>query len=628
MTRSAHSSAPPPRRAARAAQRFRTRVYRSVIAGTVALLVGGSGVFAVAGAYAAIEPDGSAPTPAVSESTATPDPMVTEPVADASGSDQAGTALAVTPVEADVVAEATDGESAGKPELKITSFTVTESRFPCIPSLEIDFAWMPDAPESEWTNPDHSSIVVLVVDDEGAVVGQTNIDKVSAGGGSATYFIDPGHYTVKFEVPLTGGGTTIAREESVEVADPTIVVAAPKRVGNTVVVPTAPDGAEYFNVATGETVTGTLDLADIGTLTLDARSINGCALKHDGPWTFTATKTPLSSISNVQTDTSTPLQVTISFDYAIAPGVDKTSLFVQIPTVDGPPLRSWDVHFTEDGSFSATVSLPPGTYPLKIEGSLECGVDCSDVQTFYEGTFTVIGAPIEVTPTWPIQQGNIIKVVSQQGVIFTDKDGNVLTGDVPVPEGGITVTRTPEQGYVFPEGTDTDKTYEYVPPVPQPTEVTPVFPTQEPGNNVITFAPQPGVIFMDADGNVIDGSYTVTEGKTTITATPAKGYTFPDDASTEQTYTYYAATPTPTPQPTASPSPTATVTPTPQPSASASTGTGPGSNGTGNSGSKSPSGSTLATTGSDVSGITAGVAVLLLLAGTGTLMARAARRRS
>ncbi|WZH35605.1 MAG: hypothetical protein PIR02_12555 [Microbacterium enclense] len=92
-------------------------------------------------------------------------------------------------------------------------------------------------------------------------------------------------------------------------------------------------------------------------------------------------------------DIDTPLTATISFDYEITPGVDETNLFVQIPTADGPPLKSWDVHFAKDGTFSETVSLPAGTYPLKIEGSFECGVDCSDVLPLYEGAFTVIAVP-------------------------------------------------------------------------------------------------------------------------------------------------------------------------------------------------------------------------------------------
>ncbi|MDQ1076210.1 hypothetical protein [Microbacterium sp. SORGH_AS_0969] len=524
-------------------------------------------------------------------------------------------------------------ESASKPELKVTNFTTNPNRLGCVPHMSIEFSYEPDAPMEDWTNPESSRLVVLVLNDAGDVVDQTVVERAARGGTSDTYFLAPGHYTLHFVSPLTGGGTTVVREESFEILDRTIVVPTPQQVGNTVVVPPAPDGAEYFNVTTGETVTGTLDLADTGKLTLDARSLNGCALKYDGPWTYLPNEDTFVILTSGPNQTvHSDGEVTITFNYDLRPDTEREGIAALLDvyiedaagerTVVGKQLIGVDGPATFDHS----VTLKPGTYTRYITSTYLRHCDCMPIKDIVAPyTFTV---PEQVTPTWPIQEGNIIKVVPQPGVIFTDKDGNALTGDVPVPEDGLTVIRTPEQGYAFPEGTDTEKTYEYVPPVPQPTEVTPAFPEQEPGSNVITFTPQQGVIFTDADGNVIDGSFTVTEGNTTITATPAEGYTFPSDASTEQTYVYYAVTPTPTPQPTSSPSPTATVTPTPQPSASASTGTGPGSNGTGNSGSKSPSGSTLATTGSDVSGITAGVAVLLLLAGTGTLMARAARRRS
>lgn len=572
MTRSVHSSAPPLRRAARATQRFRARLHRSVIAGTVALLVGGSALFAVAGAYASSGVDvTAAPSPSTSEvpvETSAPSPIASPDITE--------------------VAAAIDAPASPKESTSGTASVEAEAT----PALD-------------------GSVDTTAAIADGQALARVENGEIWAGDGyfrtSFDYILNEGVESTEVIVKVWKG---VFQYEEEVASDSTGVFTQSGRYDHT------------FNLPAGEYTFAAL-IYHQGEDTP----------RFDRAYDVTVTEavpngTPLSSLSNVKTDTSTPLQATISFDYAITAGVKETSLFVQIPTADGPPLKSWDVHFTEDGSFAETVSLPPGTYPLKIEGSLECGVDCSDVQTFYEGTFTVIGAPIEITPTWPIQESNIIKVVPQPGVIFTDKDGNVLTGDVPVPEGGITLTRRPEQGYVFPEGTDTEKTYEYVPPVPQPTQVTPVFPKQEPGSNVITFTPQPGVIFTDADGNVIDGSFTVTEDETTITATPEKGYTFPADAVTEQTYVYYAVTPTPTPQPTASPSPTATVTPSPQPSASASAGPGAGSSSNEDSGSKSPSGSTLATTGSDVSGITAGVAVLLLLAGTGTLMARAARRRA
>ncbi len=123
--------------------------------------------------------------------------------------------------------------------------------------------------------------------------------------------------------------------------------------------------------------------------------------------------TPLSSISHLNVDIDTPLTATISFDYAITDGVDETSLFVQIPTDGGAPLKSWDVHFTKDGHFSETVSLPAGTYPLTIEGSRECGVDCSDVRTFYEGLFTVISVPYG--DTFTMLTSDPVQTVSDDG---------------------------------------------------------------------------------------------------------------------------------------------------------------------------------------------------------------------
>lgn len=67
MIQSVHSSTPPPRRAARAAERVRIRVRRSFVATVAAFVVGGSGLFAVATAYATTPTDAAAESSVVTE---------------------------------------------------------------------------------------------------------------------------------------------------------------------------------------------------------------------------------------------------------------------------------------------------------------------------------------------------------------------------------------------------------------------------------------------------------------------------------------------------------------------------------------------------------------------------------
>lgn len=392
MTRPVHSSAPPPRRAARAAQRVRIRIRRSAIATAAALLVGGSGLLAVATAYATTPTDAPTDLSAVTE------------VAPTETASAAPSVAATTAVE-------TTADSTATP-----------------------------APEST------------------------------------------------ADAPIVSGSPSVDVAESAEIATAEHAVAA--------------------------------------SLPVD---------------------TPLSSISHLKVDIDTPLTATISFDYAITPGanIDETSLFVHIsPDADSPPLKYWDVHFTKDGHFSETVSLPAGTYPLTIEGSVQCSGECSDVRAFYEGLFTVISVPY----------GDTFTMLTSDPEQTVSDDGDV----------------TLSFGYDLRPGVDRDGA----------SAVVAAYVVNDAGERIWFTVGGEEWLNIEGPGVFTDtlrlapGTYTRHIASSYILhcdcgdvkdITEPYTFTVPDKADPTPT-----TTPTPTPTPTVTPTPEPTATHTPQPTGTAS----------------------------------------------------------
>lgn len=160
------------------------------------------------------------------------------------------------------------------------------------------------------------------------------------------------------------------------------------------------------------------------------------------------------------------------------------------------------------------------------------------VTTFWEYDYMLT----EVTPAAPNQSGNVLTIPDIEGVEY--RNGNV--GGNPLEPGEHTITEdttvvaVTTDGYVFPDGADTEWTFSYTPDEvdPQPVPVIPAAPTQD--RNVITIPDTLGVAYQGGDGSPLEpGEIEITED-TTITAVPEEGYDFLEGTTHRWTFRFTA----------------------------------------------------------------------------------------
>ncbi|MBO2990671.1 InlB B-repeat-containing protein [Leucobacter tardus] len=220
--------------------------------------------------------------------------------------------------------------------------------------------------------------------------------------------------------------------------DPVEVTAeAPTRDGNTVTVPMV-EGVTYVD-DTNAVLSGAVVLTEGQTLTVSAVAEEGYVLA-DGTheWTYV-----------YEDQTPDPIEVT-----AEAP--TREGNVVTIPTVEG-------VTYVDGANavLTGAVTLTEGQ-SLTVTATADDGYVLADGT--HEWTFVYEGdtpEPVEVTADAPMRDGNTVTIPSIEGVVYTDGDGNVLTGAVMLTEGQVlTVTATAEDGYVLSDGTH-EWVYEY-----------------------------------------------------------------------------------------------------------------------------------------------------------------------
>lgn len=141
-----------------------------------------------------------------------------------------------------------------------------------------------------------------------------------------------------------------------------------------------------------------------------------------------------------------------------------------------------------------------------------------------------------LTPPDITRTDNTVTLTADDGVVYKDVNGVVISGQVPVPPGGLTFTREPAKGYMFPEDTKLLFQEEYVPTQP-PKQVTPPTPTQI--GSTVVFTPAEGVVYKDASGPVT-GTVTLPDGvKQCFDAVPSgNDVTFTPGAVTHWCFTY------------------------------------------------------------------------------------------
>jgi hypothetical protein len=239
-------------------------------------------------------------------------------------------------------------------------------------------------------------------------------------------------------------------QPQVEAAPIVVTPSAPLDNGNDTVFILTKQGVIYTDMD-GNVLTGTVPIPKSG-LTVRAIPAEGYVFPEGArtEWVFKQRPplgTPLVSISDPVVDTATPLQVTVSFSYTLVLNDPSTTKFiVEVYDNDGAEVYSYQTNTDTDGTYRETINLVPGSYTLEVTGFNECGADCADFATLYSGAFIVAGLPILIDPDWPVQNGNTVVFDGPEGVIYTDPDGNVLTGTVPVPKGGLAVDATPAPG--------------------------------------------------------------------------------------------------------------------------------------------------------------------------------------
>lgn len=128
-----------------------------------------------------------------------------------------------------------------------------------------------------------------------------------SGSYSHTFFLPAGDYTFAALIYHQGeDAPRFDRAYPVTVTESKpIDVPAPIQDGNTVIVKPAPEGSEYYNVDTGETVPGNVDLTETGPIKLDARPTGDRPVKTDGPWSYAPVQ-PEPQPTPTPSETATP----------------------------------------------------------------------------------------------------------------------------------------------------------------------------------------------------------------------------------------------------------------------------------------------------------------------------------
>gem|GEM_PF-6849082 len=107
--------------------------------------------------------------------------------------------------------------------------------------------------------------------------------------GDAEFRAGPGEHGYTYHVFNNDGAETTRSSsftvETCKVTPKPITAPAPTQAGQNVTIPSA-EGVEYFDTSSGETLTGTVQVPDGGSLVVGARP-SGDAPVNGGPWTFT-----------------------------------------------------------------------------------------------------------------------------------------------------------------------------------------------------------------------------------------------------------------------------------------------------------------------------------------------------
>ncbi|WP_165569213.1 glycosyl hydrolase family 95 catalytic domain-containing protein [Schaalia suimastitidis] len=153
-------------------------------------------------------------------------------------------------------------------------------------------------------------------------------------------------------------------------------------------------------------------------------------------------------------------------------------------------------------------------------------------------TGAVKAQPTAVTPIEPEwnDTDHAYTIPTVEGVTYT-VNGEVVTGTVAATETGtVTVVAVPHDGYYIPDEAPIDFSHRFV----LETQVTPLEPTWNDDAKSYTIHHVEGVIYT-VDDVVVTGTVKVAPpASITVTAAPANGYVFADDAVTSWTHGFAA----------------------------------------------------------------------------------------
>lgn len=235
---------------------------------------------------------------------------------------------------------------------------------------------------------------------------------------------------------------------------------------------------------------------------------------------------------NLQTETITPAAIT-------------GGTWSPVGTTQLAPGQSVTYTATADDGYAfADGAQTSWTFTNSFDNS-GCG------QTQGNTTITVTPAePDTSTPSCQVQSETITPITAT-GIIWSPSVATVLNSGNPT----VTYTATPDTGYAFPNGATTSWPFTYsfnssdcgsvlgdnvtviTPGDPDPSFIDATCSTA----GSYTVVAQDGVVYEDANGNVIEaGTYTATNGTTvTITASPAdETIEFSNDTQTVWTHTF------------------------------------------------------------------------------------------
>ncbi|MGF3056831.1 InlB B-repeat-containing protein [Microbacterium sp. YY-01] len=297
--------------------------------------------------------------------------------------------------------------------------------------------------------------------------------------------------------------------------EPTEVTAVePEREGNTITIPVV-EGITYVDDA-GEELTGDIVLTEGQTLTVTATADEGYEL---APGTTVWEYTYESQV----------IEVT-----AVEPDFEDN--IVSIPVVEG-------VTYVDDAGEELTgdIVLTEGQ-TLVVFATADEGYELAPGATEWTYTYESTDPElIEVDAVEPGFEDNVVSIPEVEGVIYSDADGDILTGDIELTEGQtLTVNATADEGYELAPGA-TSWEYTYEPADPEVIEVEAVEPTRT--DNTVTIPVVEGVTYVDGNGDVLTGDIELIEGQTLIvTATADEGYELAPGATSWE-YTYEPADP-------------------------------------------------------------------------------------